>query len=225
MKVRIDDFTYDGDCWFSFRIWDSKVYEEDRDGEGAGTYILVRPLKKSQTSETTESPNGWLGAARSINWYTRVEQNVSRLIVGDMGVTPNSGQDQSPNDLYVFADDINKFDEDRNPTFTLQIKWNADLGRCEMFVNDLAAPDEYNAQMSDYFKGSDYMAHIAFSLQNSNVGGKAAFTILEFGTTEDDATPPMGDDSAEPQVFKNVSVGKPGYGLVFISTLVMGPSQ
>ncbi len=204
MKVRVDDFTYGGDIWFSFHVWTDMNIEPGKQGPDYGYGIETLIKTKSGSNYDPEDTSTYPGALYSLHWYSDPAEG-ERNDHGSQMATATSADDKNNNDKYIFQDDFNKFDEEGRPIFILEIKWREDSsalgnpdGIPEMYINGAKAPDALNLKMADIYKSQDYKAYVGFSLQNSNLGGAGAFTILEFGTYEGDATTPLGDDSQEP---------------------------
>ena len=195
LKVRVDQFTYDaGDRWFGFSIWDQKNVELGKQGEdyGYGVETLIRHVSSKGTDAEKydeNDPKTWPGAKTTLEWYKDLEE-------GQRISCKNSSENDA---LYNY-----EFDDQKRPILTLKIEWDDANECCVVFINDVPAPDDYNSALNRYFEELDYMAYIGFSLQNSQTGGTIGCTILEYGTSEDDATAPMGDDRAEPEINTNV---------------------
>lgn len=207
MEVRIDEFTYAGDTWFSFHAWDSENIEPGKQGEnyGYGVETLIKIKAQAEEYSATDK-NTYAGALTGVHWYSDIEEGV-RTNHGSQYSTGNKSEDKTNNDGYIYREDFNTFDEDGKPIFVLEIVWRSDSlalgnpdGIPEMYINGAKAPDDFNLKMADCFKSKDYMAHIGFSLQSSKLGGEGAFTILKFGTSEDDAKTPVGEDNADPEI-------------------------
>lgn len=215
MKVRVDSFTYKGDNWFSFHVWNSENIEVGKQGEdyGYGVETLIKTSGRDVNDESS-----WDGKLGSLHWYADIEEGV-RMQCGDsVYPTQKKADDVGNNDRYAYAPEFNMYEtvtlEDGStvkcPIFILEIKWNNDSlalgmpdGMPEMYINGEKAPDSFNLKMADYFKRDDYMAHIGFSLQNSVLGGKGSFTVLQFGTDageDPDTMIPRGDDSRAPEM-------------------------
>ena len=82
--------------------------------------------------------------------------------------------------------------------FTFKVTWNG--SSYAVSINNSAAPQGVVDYMNETY-GKDSEAYIGFNLQNGTKGGKCGITVLKFGTNENDAVAPMGDDSREPENF------------------------
>ena len=194
LKVRVDQFTYDaGDRWFGFSIWDQPNVELGRQGDdyGYGVETLIRHRSSAGTDAENydeNDPKTWPGAKTHLEWYKDLEE-------GQRISCKNTSENDS---LYNY-----EFDDQERPILTLRIEWDDVNECCVVFINDVPAPDDYNSALNRYFEEFGYMAYIGFTLQNNQIGGTAGCTILEYGTSEDDASIPMGDDFAEPVINTN----------------------
>lgn len=194
LKVRVDQFTYDaGDRWFGFSIWDQQNVELGKQGDdyGYGVETLIRHVSSKGTDAEKydeNDPKTWPGAKTTLEWYKDLEE-------GQRISCKNSSENDA---LYNY-----EFDDQKRPILTLKIEWDDANECCVVFINDVPAPDDYNSALNRHFEELDYMAYIGFSLQNSQTGGTIGCTILEYGTSEDDASAPMGDDRAEPEINTN----------------------
>ncbi len=193
MKVRIDDFTYDAtDKWFGFSIWDSQNVQLGSFGEGYGLGVetLIRIKSGAGANYEGDDKTNWAGAMSMLQWYDDTD--------------PEGQRTECPSDDPNYkASFVNEFDENNKPIYTLEIKWDDAAGECKVFINGTAASAAYNRAMNRYFKKLSYQAYIGFSMQNNVMCGTAACTLLEYGTSADDAKTPIGDDARDPQVFTN----------------------
>ena len=184
LQVRVDDFTYGGDMWFCFSLWDSENIAPSKlggeYGNGLHTTIRIRDGKAHDPNNNTT----WAGAMTSLNWFDETRDALVKV-----------NQDRADSEKYEYT-----FDENEKPILTLEVKWDEDEEACSVFINNSPAPAEYNEALNDFFRNEGYQAHVGFSLQNSNKGGTAKCTILKFGTDEANATTPVGDDSKEPEI-------------------------
>ena len=194
LKVRVDQFSYDADNgWFGVRIWDQENVELGKLGDdyGYGVETIIRYVGTTGSYEDNyneNDPKTWAGAKSTLEWYKDLEEGQRISCI-------NTSENDA---LYNF-----EFDEEKHPLLTLKIEWDDANEGCVVYINDVPAPDEYNSALNRYFEPLDYMAYVGFSLQNSKTGGTIGCTILEFGTCEEDATFPMGNDSAQPEINVN----------------------
>lgn len=170
MEVRIDNFTYEGDKWFAFNIWEEKIDEfpNESDKSAIGLEALVRI---DANKKITGVP---------LNIHTKYGESVTTSAMGMMDVK-------------------NVFDDNGCPIVTLQITWDETTGY-SMYVNGATLSTKDAQTMTDIFDGKDNdgYAYISFSLQNGTKGGTAECTILKFGTSPEDCEKPTGSDSAKP---------------------------
>ena len=170
MEVRVDNFTYEGDKWFGFNIWEEKIdefpYEEDK--QSLGIEMLIR-VNEDKTIKSMQ-----------VNRHTAV---------GDSTVTTGISTSSV----------INNIDAQGRPTMTLEITWSEAAGY-NVKINGAMLSASDAAEMTKFFDGpdNDGMAYVSFSLQNSIKGGTAECTITKFGKSKDDWSVPAGDDGARP---------------------------
>ena len=170
MEVRIDNFTYSGDKWFAFNIWEEKIdefpYEDDK--QALGFEALMRPDAEKKVS--------------GIQFNSHTEAGMSTD-------TSSTGSGRLEN----------KFDENGCPILTLQISWDEGTGYAFTF-NGYTLDTNYSKMITDFFDGenNDGCAYISFSLQNGTKGGTAECTVLKFGTSPENCSTPIGTDRAEP---------------------------
>ena len=90
----------------------------------------------------------------------------------------------------------NQKTEDGKIVLTLTVTWDGTTYAAN--INGAAAPEKVITYMNQKWGGNDSEAYIGIVGQNNKTGGTCEFTVLKFGTSADDATVPMGDDSREP---------------------------
>ncbi len=170
MEVRIDNFTYEGDKWFAFNIWEEKIDEfpDASDKSAIGLEALVRV---DGNKKITSVP---------LNIHTKYGESTTLSYMGMMDVK-------------------NVYDDNGCPIVTLQITWDETTGY-SMYVNGATLSTKDAQTMTDIFDGEDNdgYAYISFSLQNSTKGGTVECTVLKFGTSPEDCEKPTGSDSAKP---------------------------
>ncbi len=192
LQVRVDEFSYDAsDKWFAFSFWDS---ENVNYGKVGGNYGLgVETLIRINTgdSKAEDDKTTWPGSMRGLEWYNDTGlEKVERTKI-----------EQTADDKALYEQN---FDEEGRPIITIEVKWDDANEVCKVFVNKSPAPDAYNQAMTTFFtQEHDGMAYVAFSAQNNKKAGNAAFTILKYGTSAEDAEIPSGDDSEDPEEYKN----------------------
>lgn len=89
-------------------------------------------------------------------------------------------------------------DEQGREIYTLEVQWIDGTGY-EIKINGMVQPG--NAQATALLEQLDANGefYVGVSMQANVKNGTAACTILKFGTSEADATTPVGDDSREPE--------------------------
>ena len=170
MEVRIDNFTYEGDRWFGFNIWEERIdefpYEEDK--QSLGVEMLIR-VNSDKTISSVQ-----------VNRHTVVGESTVTTSMNTSGI-------------------VNNIDTKDRPTMTLEITWSESAGY-NVKINGAVLSASDAAAMTEFFDGpdNDGMAYISFSLQNSIKGGTAECTITKFGKSKNDWGVPAGDDGARP---------------------------
>ena len=86
-----------------------------------------------------------------------------------------------------------------NNLFILELSWNDDDNTFVYTINDVAAPSAVITYMNEKWGGDNSLAYVGFALQHSELNGKVACTMLKYGTSAEDCSVPMGEDSAEPE--------------------------
>ena len=97
------------------------------------------------------------------------------------------------------------FDDEDRQIFTWQITYSETDGY-QMFLNGQAIRQEENVDFGAAMDrmAENGMAYLGVAIQSAYAGGVASMTILEFGTSEEDAVPPSGSDRVEPETNMNV---------------------
>lgn len=85
--------------------------------------------------------------------------------------------------------------EDGKVILNLTVTWDGSTYAVD--INGAAAPEKIITYMNEKY-GENSEAYIGFCAQNSEKGGTIEATVLKFGTSEADATIPMGDDKMDP---------------------------
>ena len=98
----------------------------------------------------------------------------------------------------AIAADKTPVNEDGCLYFTFKVTWNG--SSFAVSINDSVAPQGVVDYMNKTY-ATDSEAYIGFNLQNGTKDGKCGITVLKFGTNENDAVAPMGDDSRDPENF------------------------
>ncbi len=192
IQIRVDEFTYSAsDMWLAFSLWDSENVQIGMSGDDYGHGVQVLMRIKGGENKTENDPSTWAGAISDIQWYDTTDIATSKF----------SLVKQSPEDKALFE---NRFDENGNPIFTLEIKWDQKSGLGKVFINNSPAPDKFNQMFTEYFASSDnYRSFVGFTMCNNVMGGTAACTVTHFGTSREDACTPSGDDYKMPEIFTN----------------------
>ena len=170
MEVRVDDFTYEGDKWFGFNIWEEKIDEfpNEEDKQALGFEMLIR-VNEDKTISSVQ-----------VNRHLSVGASLTTTMMDTSNVKDN-------------------FDKNGCPVMTLEIFWDQVKGY-NVVINGATLNSTDAKEMTDFFDGpdNDGKAYVSFSLQNSIKGGTAECTVTKFGTSENDWTVPTGDDGARP---------------------------
>ncbi len=169
MKVRIDNFTYDaGDKWFGFSI---------------------ARLKTDEFISEDETGNPGVTAFARPN-----ADKTLRTIQSDYRLDSVSGHKSVGNSVTAGCDEI---DEQGRVIITLQVTWSEADGY-NMFINGIQLDAGMMQELTPVFDEEDGLMYVGFIFQNSTKGGDLECTVLKFGTNEEDAETPIGDDSREP---------------------------
>ncbi len=174
IEIRIDKFTYLGDKWFNFHIWDKKGiapgYGEEKYGSGIQT--LIRPSDSPDEKDKTVP-----GTVKNVTWWYKNFQSAGTSSAkAEQNLTTESGQ----------------------PILAMTVSWDAANNTYVLDINGAAAPQNIITNMNEKWGGENSMAYIGFNFQNANVGGAAECTITKFGTTKENATVPTGTDNVAP---------------------------
>ncbi len=192
LQVRVDKFTYTAsDAWFGFSVWDDENVElgQVSDYYGHGVETLIRFAQQGENAGYDANDNKtWPGAMKSLEWYD------------DTGDSRGERVMSTDKEKAGWNHDF----ENGCPIITIEIKYNDGTQEYEVYINNVKAPQHYNTALTEHFP--DGKGYIGFSLQNNVTGGTVGCTILKFGTSAGDATPPDGDDSKTAVVEYNTPV-------------------
>ena len=168
MAVRVDNFTYANDKWYNFNIWNSQNLSP-------GVVDLEKIGEGVQTLMRPANPaeGAFAGDLKTIAWYT--------------GGFTSAGSVSFPTDAVMT-------DENGLHVLILEITW--DGASYAVNINGAAAPEKVITYMNETF--ADGEAYVGFTLQNSNKGGTLECTVLRFGTSEETAVVPTGDETVAP---------------------------
>ena len=190
-EVVVEEYDYTaGDRWFNVNIWSQSKFAppSPNPAYGHGVQTLLRGNKE-------------VGAINSIQWVTEEWNNVGSSPVAE------------ENRLTVEKDGV-KYDK-----FEVEVTYTEGTGY-HMTINGvaLAAPkddekavnkvDEYLNKTFDGENSS--MVYVGFALHNTSAGSNQVATVTKFGTNKNDATPPTGNYSKDPENYsKNLVIAEP----------------
>ena len=181
MEVRVDDFTLENDKWLMFHLWSEQtiVAASNSEDYGYGVKSYVRPrIADKETGDCNVTGPEW-----AYEYFTKAS-----------GGEPIP-EEQMPTAKLVTAEDGTTSYETKY-VLELAVTWDGES--YQVSYNGATAPEAVVEYMNETF-GSNSQAYIGFSFYNTTKGGKAEFTVTKFGTSKEDATVPMGDDSKEPE--------------------------
>ena len=171
LKVCVDRYAYEGnDAWINLNIWDSQNIKPGEAGYGQGVQTLIRPDRADSESQD------WYYS--KVQWWVGEWENA-----GDATFKDADGKDTTVPVV------------DGKVTFELELKYEA--GAYKLTINGAEAPNAAVAALSRLF--TDNEAYIGITLKNTTYDSTVGLTILEFGTSKEDARTPEGDDDREPQ--------------------------
>ncbi len=171
VQFRIDDFSYDG-------------------GTGADEWICVSLSTGNKTCPgQTWNGGGWLSLIRGTgNGNCNILPHLTDPRTEDFGGTfKNIGSTSGT----VPTDDQGR------EIYTFEVTWNG--SEYEMKINGKVLPggSQVTTLMEKVDANGDF--YVGITLNTKVADGKAALTILKYGTSEADATTPVGSDSKEPE--------------------------
>ena len=172
LEFRVDDYSYDG-------------------GTGEDQWICLSLSTEEKVNPgLTNFGGGWLtlirgtgnGSAKAIPHLTDPKTDTfGGTFVpqgGGVGITANR-------------------DSEGREIYTLEVKWTG--SRYEILVNGTTMPSSaQTTQLLERLSSSGDF-YVGISAQASVSAGKAAFTILKYGTSKATATKPVGDDRKDPE--------------------------
>ena len=192
LQFRVDEYAYDGgtgaDQWICLTLNTGK---EEHDGTFTGK---VSP-------GSTAYGGGWLSLIRGIgNGASTTLPHLTDPKTDDFGGTfLNVG---------TITADV-PVDEEGREIYTFEVNWTGT--EYEMKINGVVQPGATQTTTllekldpnGEFFVGVTMMANVQ--------DGKAALTILKYGTSEADATTPVGSDDKEPEEngFEEVTIADP----------------
>ena len=135
LQVRVDDFTYGGDMWFCFSLWDSENIAPSKLGGEYGNGLHTTIRISSGAAYDPNNNKTWAGAMNALSWFDET---------GDALVKVN--QDRADSEKYEYT-----FDENEKPILTYEVKWDEEEEVCSVFINNSPAPAEYNEALNDFF--------------------------------------------------------------------------
>lgn len=199
MTVRVNEFKYEGDMWFSFSVWDSpNIVQGNATGEyGQGYTNLLRPSKTAGGdtiyAEGKDYPAGWYSCESFISDQTYYDYNNTFAF----GYNKGSATAPLKFELFDWGNDPAagfpalgpKFNDDGSFEVTFVITYENDV--YHLYVNGY---EVNSAAITEYFKYrfSDGLAFIGFSLHGAGTDCTASATIIEYN-----GEVPTGTDSQE----------------------------
>ena len=192
LQFRVDEYAYDGgtnaDQWICLTLNTGK---EEHDGTFTGKVAPGSPAYGG----------GWLSLIRGVgNGASTTLPHLTDPKTEDFGGTfLNIG---------TITADV-PVDEEGREIYTFEVNWTGT--EYEMKINGVVQPGATQATTllekldpnGEFFVGVTMMANVP--------DGKAALTILKYGTSEADATTPVGSDDKEPEEngFEEVTIADP----------------
>ncbi len=174
LEMRVDDFDYNG--WISFTIWDSSNFSIlDTDGYGSGWSSLI-----------SASGNG--NPASVVSDIVLEDGND----IGEQSFMTELGKTSATPTL----------DKNGQEVYTLEVSYDGSQYNI-LICGELVAGSAQITELFDKLSptGDFYIGMAMFS---ATTGGSAGLSILNYGTSKSEATPPIGTDSAEPEANANV---------------------
>ena len=185
LKVRVDRFAYEGnDSWINLNIWDSQNIEPGKKGNGQGIQTLIRPTRPQEQVDNNVPYDESDWCYEKIQWWGYEWTNA--------GETKFTDADGETAPVSVVNGEV---------IFELELKFEND--KYTLTINGTKAPSSLvsKTRMNELFPDGE--AYVGITLHNSTYDSVAGLTILEFGTSKDDAMVPDGDDEMDP---KNATV-------------------
>ncbi|MBQ9152004.1 MAG: hypothetical protein IJX72_07115, partial [Clostridia bacterium] len=187
LKFRVDAYDYGGDIgadhWICLTLNTGKVEDGATEGAPAGSVTgKVQP-------GATKYGGGWLTLLRgSGDGHVQTLPHLTDPQTEDFGGTfTNPGVVNAPATL----------DDDGREIYTFEVSWTGSA--YEIKVNGVVQPgaDQTTALLERLDSNGEFF--VGITMMDGYKGGEgAALTILEYGSSADSATKPVGDDSKEP---------------------------
>lgn len=179
LKFRVDDFSYKGktgnaDEWIALSLWDRENLAPGQLDYGSGMICLIRG-------------DGADGAVKASPYLTRMNTET----------TPGTWKGAGSESIIT-----PEKDGQGREIYTLEIEWVNGAYRisvCGVALNGGDAITELLESLNEY---GDF--YVGVSFYSGEKDGTAAMTILEYGTSKDNASVPVGNDSKEPE--ENVNI-------------------
>ena len=187
VKFRVDDYTYDGgnnaDQWICLTINTGKVEDGlDENFEEGAVSGKIQP----------GSPvygGGWLTLLRGIGNGTATNiPHITDPKTEDFGGTFVNHGGQAAIEVPM--------DDEGREIYTLEVQWTG--SGYEIKVNGVVAPGAAQADPLLNKLSPDGNFFVGITMMTTVKGGRAGFTVLEYGTSEAEATKPVGSDSRVP---------------------------
>ncbi len=178
LKVCVDRYAYEGnDAWINFNFWDSQNIKPGATGYGKGVQTLIRPSRAQEDidNDVPCEESDWFFP--QVQWWDNEWH--------DAGKTPF--KDAEGNDTTVPV-------IDGKVTFEVELKH--ENGAYTLSINGAQASETTMAIFSAIFSSGE--AYVGITLHNSTYDSVAGLTILEFGTSKENAVAPDGTDYKDP---------------------------
>lgn len=171
LQFRVDDYSYDG-------------------GIGADQWIALSLTTGEKVAPgSTKYGGGWLTLIRGAGTGNATSlPHLTDPMTEDFGGTFNN-----IGSAVISA----PMDDDGREIYTFEVKHNGT--EYEIYVNGVAQPGGAQTTALLDKLNSDGDFYVGINMTASVKDGTCALTILKFGTSEADATTPVGDDSKEPE--------------------------
>ena len=178
LKVCVDRYAYVGkDAWINFHFWDSQNIEPGKAGHGKGVQTLIRP-SRAQEDIDTDVPceeSDWFFP--KVQWWDNEWH-----YAGDVTFKDAEGNDTTVPVI------------DGKVIFEVELKH--ENGAYTLSINGAKASETTMAIFSAIFSSGE--AYVGISLHNTEYSSTVGLTILEFGTSKEDAIAPDGTDYKDP---------------------------
>ncbi len=178
LKFRVDDFSYKGP-----------------DGKSDEWIALSLWTKENLAPGNTDHGSGWICLLR--------DQVDSDEVEACSHITKESTEESKG--MFKGYDDtffVPEKDDLGREIYTLSIEYVNDVYNISVCGVLLANNDVVSKFLNQFDENGDF--YVGVSFMSGVKDGKAAMTILEYGTSESTATKPLGSDRKEPEINNNI---------------------